>query len=393
MENKLVTVEKVTEVLPIEKADKIENIKLGEWSVVSQKNQYKVGDLVIMIRPDAILPYDLIEKYQVREFLKKGARVRVVRLKGCYSECLLLPINELEDSHLCQEGEEVSEVLGIEKYEEPERVQSNEPSIPKVYFQWKKIYSFKMWKSYLNYLFHQRKKKKLNANPNFFKYHKFENKKNVKIFKEGDPVVITEKIHGTNFRCGLVRKTNFTLKEKIKRFFRLPVNEFEFLYGSHNVQLTGSSKKGYYDTNVYLEAVGKYNLESLLKELHELYEGDVIIYGEVYGPTIQKGYEYGLTERKLAIFDIQIDGEYVENDIFNLLCKRLDLPTVPFLYDGPYSEEVCQKYTTEVSVIDNKTVREGCVVKCPSGNRHRIFKSINPEYKIKQDKENLTDFH
>ena len=96
-------------------ADTLEVIQVKGWNVISKMGQYKVGDLVIFIPPDSIIPQEMIEKYELT-YMKNGGRIQTVKLRGVISQGLILP---------CPKGYEkigldVSKVLGITKWQPPE---------------------------------------------------------------------------------------------------------------------------------------------------------------------------------------------------------------------------------------------------------------------------------
>ena len=64
------------------------------------------------------------------------------------------------------------------------------------------------------------------------------------MFNEEDLVEITRKIHGTSARYGIVRKKNLSIWDKVKRFFGNEWVEYEYVYGSHNVE-KGSGSQGF----------------------------------------------------------------------------------------------------------------------------------------------------
>ena len=68
MPRKLVTIQKIEEILPIEGADRIEKIRIKEWWVVSQKGLYKEDDLVLFYEIDSFLK--ILPEY---EFLLIGS--------------------------------------------------------------------------------------------------------------------------------------------------------------------------------------------------------------------------------------------------------------------------------------------------------------------------------
>lgn len=394
--NSVAFVDVINKIEKIEGADRIEKAVCRGWSCVIPINTYNINDRIICITPDAVIPKKLAEDLNILSYLKYKRNteqyvVRVVKLRNIYSECLLINMNSIQRDF--EIGDCVEKELGITKYEEP--IKYVKEQVKKVYLKWDKWYSLRMWSSYFNYLIYSKlfAKKKLNPNPNFPKYYKFENKKNVpNLFIEEDKVIITEKIHGTNFRCGIVKRTNFTYLERFKSLLRLKVNMYTFIYGSHNVEL-GNGKKGVYSTNVYGQIVQTYKLDELLWKYHKDYGTEIIIYGEIYGPGIQKDYEYSSEELKLAIFDVVEEGEYMSYPNFHSFTFMFELPIAPELYQGNWSNEVVEKYTEGKSILDDKTEREGCVVKHINGNRGKIYKSISNKYKEYFYRNDLTDFH
>jgi hypothetical protein len=118
----------------------------------------------------------------------------------------------------------------------------------------------------------------------------------------------------------------------------------------------------------------------------------IIIYGEIYGPGIQKNYDYGLKDLAFAGFDVKIDGEYVNTyDSWKIIEKKLELETVPGLYVGEWSQEVQDKYVFNNYIEGTKIPHEGVVVKHLSGDRHKVAKVINPDYLIFNEKHSLDE--
>ena len=140
-----------------------------------------------------------------------------------------------------KEGQDLMTDFNVVKYEEP--VKMINISVPKVYFKWNKIHKLGMWKRWINYQINKfRKKYSYKENPNFNIYYKFPNFKNVPdIFTEEDQVVITRKIHGTNARYGVVKRSNLNIFAKIKHWFtKNPFDLYEFVYGDFHKDYDGS---------------------------------------------------------------------------------------------------------------------------------------------------------
>jgi RNA ligase (TIGR02306 family) len=369
--NSVCYVGKVTEIKAIEGADNIELAVVGGWNAITKKGEYKVGDLVVIATTDAVIPQELSDAMGVTSYLRKGQRVRTVKLRGVYSECLIIPIGFIPDKYR-YEGADCMELMNIFKYEPP-AVQVQLASGRKI---------------------------KYHQNPNFGVYYKFPNLKNVAgLFTEDDLVEITRKIHGTNARYGIVKKKKISIWDKVKRFFGNEFVEYEYVYGSHNVE-KGSDSQGFYDTDVWRTVAEKYQIREKLwdlfkqyKDYYEIEEG-IVIYGEIYGEGIQKNYDYGLDGIRFAGFDVTINGGYCDSvrtrDIF---FNVLELPYVPTLYAGAWSQEIQDSFVFNNFIEGTKVPHEGIVIKHVNGERNKVAKVINPDYLIYGEKHNVGDSH
>jgi RNA ligase (TIGR02306 family) len=368
-------VAKIDVIMKIEGADNIEQARIGGWNCIIQKNQYNVGDLVVVATTDAVIPQDLSDAMNVTNYLRKGGRVRTVKLRGVYSECLIIPFNYVPTltKGVYYEGDDVMEILKIFKYEPPVK----------------------------QITLSSGKKIRYHENPNFLVYYKFPNQKNVpEMFNEEDDVQITRKIHGTNARYGIVRKHKLSLWDRFKKFIRVADKwiDYEYVYGSHNVE-KGSDSQGFYSTDVWREAADKYFIKSKLWHYVKLLSPEdigsgVVLYGEVYGSGIQKGYDYGLKDIQFVIFDIMENGKYM--DTLNTWLVTTDLfrlRHVDILYTGKWNKEIQDKYVFNNFIEGTKIPHEGVVVKSITGERSKVSKIINPDYLIFAEKHNVEDSH
>jgi RNA ligase (TIGR02306 family) len=355
-------------------ADNIELVLVGGWQAITKKGEYQVNDLVVIATTDAVIPQDLSDTMGVTSYLRKGGRVRTVKLRGVYSECLIIPISYIQGIKR-YEGSDCMEMLGITKWE---------PPVVQV-----QLASGRKFK------YHQ--------NPNFGVYYKFPNLKNVSdMFTSEDNVQITRKIHGTNARYGIVKKTKLSIMDRVKKFFRIAdeLIDYEYVYGSHNVE-KGSESQGFYSTDVWRTVAEKYRIKEKLREQALIFHksdmlgSGIIIYGEIYGAGIQKNYDYGLKDIEFAGFDLVIDGKY-ESIIFTKFVfgfGRFDLPHAPVLYVGRWSQEIQDKYVFNNFIEGTKVPHEGIVIKHVSGERNKVAKVINPDYLIYGEKHNIGDSH
>ena len=127
MERKLATIKKITDINPIEGADKIELVTVGGWKVVVAKDVgHKVGDLVVYCEIDSFLPireeFEFLRKSSYKKMSDgtEGFRLKTIRLRGQISQGLILPIVVLNppDTNIYItpfEGLDVTEMLEIVK--------------------------------------------------------------------------------------------------------------------------------------------------------------------------------------------------------------------------------------------------------------------------------------
>src|SRR5437016_3921436 len=100
MERKLASIQQVLEISPIENADAIELARINGWQCVVKKGEFRVGALGVFFEIDSIPP-----DTEVFRFLwtpketppEPGTRpatfrIRTMRLRGCLSQGLLLPL-------------------------------------------------------------------------------------------------------------------------------------------------------------------------------------------------------------------------------------------------------------------------------------------------------------
>lgn len=374
---------KILEIGPHNNAHSLEVATVYGFQVVVKKGIYKPGDTVVYIPIDSILPQWLEDKIFPMEKNEKGERippkitlhhhrVRQIRIRKLASQGMLIDTQMVAEkvnfkkAHL---EDNLAETLGITKFEPPVRGASSTQGKDK-----------------------QRKKK--DEHPLFHKYNGLDNIKWFPtLFKEGEYVVIQEKLHGTNARASVLPYRTNTLWRKIKKLFGFSP-AIEHCYGSNNVDI--SSKTGYsgfYGEDVYGMTFQKMNIFNKLK-LGET------VFGEIVGPGIQQNYSYGLKEHVFVIFDVKIlgaDGKqyWLSPTDVAAFAKERGFEIVPTLYFGPYNKELAYSLTKGNSVYcPTQKVREGIVIKSNEiysneGNK-RALKWVSEAY---LDDSSNTDFH
>jgi len=304
MSSLIVEVCKILDVRPHPNADKLDLVTIKGWTCITQKGVYSPGDLVVYAPVDSVIPATLSDSLNVTSYLSKG-RVKTVKLRGYYSQGLIIPINYLPPTTYLnyEEGQDVKDLLGITKYEPPV-----------------KHFSF----------FNTRSTVPKYSDPRFHKYTNIENIKNFpRIFTEDMSVVISEKLHGANVRIAKL--------------------DGEIIYGSHNCQLTKD------DTSPFTIAGKTFDFASILQE------GD-IIYGELYGKGVQK-MTYDLNSYSIRFFDYfsSADGRYLDWRAFKNLCDDYSLPCVPVLYEGFWSNDLLKLADGKSEIASH--IKEGIVIK------------------------------
>lgn len=137
-ERKLATIRSIAAIEPIEGADAIEVAVVDGWKVVVKKGEYTVGDLAVYLEIDSWVPTALAPFLtRAGHFPKvfegvEGERLRTVKLRGQISQGLLLPIDKNLEAKIGPrptpwfsdlEGLDVTEQLGITKWERPMNAQ------------------------------------------------------------------------------------------------------------------------------------------------------------------------------------------------------------------------------------------------------------------------------
>ena len=330
-----VKVIRIESILPHPNADALELTNVWGYQCVIRKGEHKVGDLMVFIEPDYTVPLDRNEfKFLDDGKGKTRQRITMRRFRGEPSYGLLIPAPKGS-----VEGDNLMEQLGVERYEPPAPkgsgmftgIQASGPSIA--------IPAYDL--------------------ENFRKFHR--------MFHEGERVILTEKIHGTNGRylymdgemhCG--SRTTWKMKP-----------------GTHVKDVTWTDENGVETTKTIIapECVWWTALAQnpWIEEWCRNHPG-LAIYGEVYGPSIQgSNFHYGKVQGQygFAAFDILDHGRWVDNaDMFDnpVYCAGI-CETVPVLYRGALDASMLEKLAEEDSCFPKQKVREGIVVKLERGER------------------------
>jgi RNA ligase (TIGR02306 family) len=334
MERKLASIRKISDIQPIENADMIELAIVDGWKVVVAKNvNHKVGDLVVYCEIDSFLP--IKEEF---EFLRKGSykkmvdgtegfRLRTIKLRGQVSQGLILPIHTLPLLEMVHEGQDVTEMLGIVKYE---------PPIPAEL-------AGKVKGLFPSFLRKTDEERIQNLSG------EIENWKDKTFY-------VTEKLDGSS--------ATFYYKDG------------EFGVCSRNLELLET------EDNTFWKFARQVDLENKMRD----FDINISLQGELIGEGIQ-GNPYkikGQTVRFFNLFDIDLQ-EYHSLSMFKGVCNRFGVDMVPILnehFEMFNTVEDILEYAEGKSVLNPNFDREGVVIR--SLDRKISFKAISNKFLLNE---------
>jgi len=339
-----VPVVEITRVRTHPNADRLEIADVLGYQMVIPKDKHKKGDKVVYFPADVLIPAELANSLGVRNLLRGRDKDRVgkIRLRGEPSFGL---ITSLPDGGF-DVGDNLADHFGVKKYEPPIRPSMGDQA-----------------------------EYDPNIDPHVQKYTDIENGRLfVDVFKEGEEVVVTEKIHGTNCIVGIVNGEKIASSHNVRRKPPLtPEGEIDF----------DACAKSIYWYPWTMPFVRSY-LEKKDKT------HNVLMYGEVYGGSIQS-LNYGIGKGKgfgFRVFDVMVDGDYLSQD--ELITETVGIELVPLIYRGEYHMDEILELAEGDTMLPGSHMREGIVVK-PAVERRDpkigrvILKYISTEYALSKN--------
>jgi RNA ligase (TIGR02306 family) len=355
-----VDIVEIDEVSPHPNADRLDLVVVGGWQVCARKDQYKAGDKVIYIEPDSMLPSEWAgyEKFGISQYCQLREvdgetmyRVRQVRLRGENSFGSIQPLSMLPDGEY-NVGDDVSEIIGAKKFEPPLMIKSGKMEgvehVPTEFQHFTTIQN-------------ARKQKYL------------------QMFENGEDIICTEKIHGTQVRLGLVEGEWFAASKKIVR--AAPQNESDW---KHNFYWYPYTVPGVKEMMESLSLNGKHS---------------VMVFGETFGKV--QSMKYGLEDKiRFRVFGIMRDGKFLNHANYVGWCTMYDLDVTPVVYEGPFDIKIIAEIAEGETLIDGAEsghIREGVVIQ-PLHERTNpkfgrvILKYVSDSYLMgKHGEEDTTD--
>jgi RNA ligase (TIGR02306 family) len=296
---------------------------MNEYPVVIKTDQYQVGDLVSYISADSIVPdidmfsflapppkkdeqgKVIVPSPTVGSVPLRSRTIRAKKIRGIYSEGLIVAAPPS-----FQEGDSIVDFFNLTKreYEEelPEKGSNDNEFSPKTF--------------------------------SLFKYDLEAMAKYGYLFKDGEQVIITEKIEGEN--CAVVY-TEDKLWVRSRNYFKRNVP------GSH-----------------WWDIPNRLELEEKLK----LFQGYVIWF-ELYGSVKHFKYDCpvidGRIQLKGRIFDIWdlVNKRFLPWDNVEFVAEKIGMETVPVLYKGGWKVDRSLHELAEGQSTIGTCVREGWVMR------------------------------
>jgi hypothetical protein len=162
-------------------------------------------------------------------------------------------------------------------------------------------------------------------------------------------------------------------------------NKFDFIVCSRNVRQADREQACYHESNIYWELADKYDIEKILTQFAtENSYNRVVLQGEGVGSV--QGNPYKLTENKLFVFNLIIDGTRLGTVEMADFCKNHGLTSVPIIdtaYELPKTMEEMKLEADGYSELNPKVKREGFVYR--SQNGQQSFKNVSREYLLKHN--------
>lgn len=343
---KLASIKKIDKLEPIEGADRIELAHVGGWKVVVAKDVgHQQGDMVVYCEIDSFLPiepeFEFLRKSSYKKLVDgtEGFRLKTIRLRGQVSQGLIIPAKDVHEiihrsipnlNLGLYEGLDVTEMLGITKYEPP--VPANLAGTAKGNFP-----------SFLQKTDEERIQ---NLTKEYEEWK-----------SEDHNFYVTEKLDGSSATF----------------YYR----DGEFGICSRNLELIEN------EDNTFWKVARELKLEEKLR----FYDKNICLQGELIGEGIQKNrYKIkGHTVRFFNVFDID-KYEKVNFDRFNQVIQDLNLQTVPITavpgFRLPSSIDNLLKLAERKSDMNDKAEREGIVIR--SKDNKISFKVISNKFLLNQ---------
>ncbi len=422
---KLASIQVIRDIIPHPNADRLVVAHILDWeAIINVSEEVKIGDVVVYIETDALLPLDtkciredIKTRFKKNKFKKEWwYRVKIIGLRGRDSMGLVVPLHILDiPSDECVVGNNVTSLLGIRKWN------------PKVWSPGVHIPKPNIMGAFPSHIVKKTDEMRIQTVPHWLRY-----------IPSLDVYEISEKEDGTSVSYYydpvldrlVVCSRNYALDEPLLEDIPLddvddkkvcPIRDYTEWFPNE-----GTKRR---KVCFWWYVAKKYHLEERLRTfyqtvcLQEVYNDDplmtpdrktvrsghrnIFLQGEIVGPNIQKNL-LGLSDVELRIFNVgyqrddtmpqktllqRCGASYVDGFLNARFPKYITLRFVPLLETGGCS--LWNYHTVGDHLIPltrglypgTKNHREGIVVRVgdATGEVKLSFKVINPDYLHKHD--------
>lgn len=339
---KLAHIEKIVNIRPIEGADRIEVATVLGWSCVTKKDEFKVGDKIVYVEVDSILP----PKPEFAFLADRHYRIKIIKLRNQISQGLILPISTLpKNFHPLMVGTDVTDALGIVKYEPHQEkvVQGGTSKFP-------------------NWIVKTDEER-------------IQNMPKILEREQGTLFEVSEKLDGQSATYFLRRSSG--LWATVRSWFGK--STFEFGVCSRNLQLATP------DNSSYWKIAKQNNIKQALTDIIGNAES-VVMQGEIVGSGIQ-GNKYGLSGIDFFAFNLILsDIGKLNGYAMTALLGTYSINSVPFQsfnYSLPNTVKDLLLEAEGKSFLDGKVEREGLVFR--NYEKGISFKAISEKFLLKYE--------
>ena len=301
-----ITVATIDQVNPHDNSDNLELVRVGGWQCVVKKGEYQEGDKVVYFPPDTLISEKWTARLGVTNYCSERSglrRINRAKLRGEPSFGLVVR----PEHDFWEVDRDVTDFYGAKKYEPPVKFSMGDagpedPFVPR--------------------------------------YTDIENLRGyTRVLTPGEEVVLTEKIHGTSVRVAIIEEEK---RAGSRKHMRKPPED--------------------YSTSFYWYPWSRPEIVRMMEALGKEHK-QVVVYGETFGKVQNLKYNVpnGIDFR---VFDMIIEGEWVNYDDCVAYCEEYGVRMVPLIARIPYDLDKIAEFsegTTRVNGADH--MREGVVVK------------------------------
>lgn len=365
---KLVTIRKITNIVPIENCDNIALAIVDGWTVIIKKSEFSIGDSCVFFEIDSFLPLE--QRY---EFLKKttkfdgkeGYRIKTMKMKGVLSQGLALPLSMFPE--VSTNDDDVTNRLNVIKFDLEQFYGANTAG-PRE----RKYGSFPTF-------IPKTDQPRIQNITHMFLTHK------TTTFEE------TLKLDGSSMTCYKIPNKP-TLFQRVLSFFGKQLPTHKFGVCSRNVDLKPSDNKvqtfdNFGKKSVYAQS--DFWATAIKMDIEDKLPIGYAIQGELIGPQIQANHEK-VSSLDYFVFDVYDINkkQYLTPEARREFCKQNNIQHVPVT--NPNSTPLQMTLEELLAHVDTEsmnpgTVSEGRVYKSNSYPT-MSFKVINNKYLLKHEK-------